>query len=134
MKIFDRVRGWAFRSDDEKVSIDRRAFLRGMAVTSAGLLVPGATVFGAGRVVAAEPLWHFVGADEGEVPVWTDDDGNEYTFRERVPEGGSPVRTPGKVVVVGIDPKARTAGFSVFEFEGVGMYNPCGLTKLTVTR
>ena len=45
MRMFDRLRDWAATSDTERVNLDRRAFLRGMAVTSAGLLVPGATVF-----------------------------------------------------------------------------------------
>ena len=45
MKMFERLREWASSSDDEKMQMDRRAFLKGMAVTSAGVLVPGATVF-----------------------------------------------------------------------------------------
>lgn len=49
MKMFERLREWASSSDDEKMQMDRRAFLRGMAVTSAGLLVPGATVFDLAR-------------------------------------------------------------------------------------
>jgi len=49
MKIFDKIREWASRSDEERVQLDRRAFLKGMAVTSAGLLVPGAAVFDLGR-------------------------------------------------------------------------------------
>lgn len=39
---------WLSASDDEKVAIDRRAFLRGMTVTGAGLLVPAASVFDMG--------------------------------------------------------------------------------------
>ena len=49
MSFFDRLRDWASNSDGEKVRLDRRAFLKGMAVTSAGLLVPGAVMFDMGR-------------------------------------------------------------------------------------
>jgi len=54
MKIFDRIRDWLGASDEEKVMMDRRAFLKGMTVTSAGLLVPGVTIFDVGR--GAPPL------------------------------------------------------------------------------
>ena len=49
MKIFDKIREWASRSDEERVQLDRRLFLKGLAVTSAGLFVPGAAVFDLGR-------------------------------------------------------------------------------------
>ena len=46
-----RIPGFFKTSDDDKVRMDRRAFLRGMTVTAAGLLVPKATVFDQGRIV-----------------------------------------------------------------------------------
>lgn len=46
VKLWERLRGWVSSSEQEKVGIDRRAFLRGMTVTSVGLLVPGVSVFG----------------------------------------------------------------------------------------
>jgi hypothetical protein len=49
VKLFDRIREWASSSDGEKVQLERRMFLKGLAVTSAGLLVPGAAVFDMGR-------------------------------------------------------------------------------------
>lgn len=64
MKIFDRIREWASTSDEDKVRLDRRAFLKGMAVTSAGLLVPGAAVFD----MAARPL-HV----DGNLDAWDPD-------------------------------------------------------------
>jgi len=56
MKIIATIRQWASRSDAEKVSLDRRMFLKGLAVTTAGLLVPTATLFDMGRVVVADPF------------------------------------------------------------------------------
>lgn len=50
MKPFERLRGWVSSSDRDKVSMDRRAFLKGMTVTAGGLLVPGAAVFDMGSV------------------------------------------------------------------------------------
>ena len=61
MKLFDRIKDWASFSEDEKVSLERRALLRGMAVTAAGILVPGATLFDMGRVVKPEPQGPFNG-------------------------------------------------------------------------
>lgn len=51
MKVFQRIRDFFALRETEKVNLDRRAFLQGMAVTSAGVLVPAATVFDFGRVV-----------------------------------------------------------------------------------
>jgi hypothetical protein len=56
MRLWDRVREWAGLSDAGKVSFDRRAFLKGMVVTSAGLVVPGAAVFDMGRIVKPRNL------------------------------------------------------------------------------
>ena len=53
MKIVDRIREWVGMGDDDKVALDRRAFLKGMVVTSAGLLVAGPTVFDMGRRIVA---------------------------------------------------------------------------------
>jgi len=49
MKILDRIKEWASFSDDEKVVLGRRMFLKGLAVTSGGLLVAGPTIFDMGR-------------------------------------------------------------------------------------
>lgn len=49
MHLFDRLKRWAETSDEDKVSLDRRLFLKRLAVTSAGILVPGAAVFDLGR-------------------------------------------------------------------------------------
>lgn len=48
MKLWSRI----FGTEQELESADRRAFIRGMTVTAAGLVVPAATVFGP-RVVPA---------------------------------------------------------------------------------
>ena len=56
MNAWNKIRFWASFSDDEKMQMDRRAFLRGMAVTSAGLLVPGATAFDLGNRVVTGKL------------------------------------------------------------------------------
>lgn len=55
MHIIDTIKGWVTFSDTEKVALDRRLFLQGMAATSAGLLVPAATLFDMGRVIVADP-------------------------------------------------------------------------------
>jgi hypothetical protein len=47
--LFDKFKGWLGFSEEEKVQLDRRAFLKGMAVTSAGVLIPGAAVFDMAR-------------------------------------------------------------------------------------
>ena len=49
MSLFDRIKQWASSSDEDKVALDRRAFLKGMAVTSAGLLVPTVAFFDMGH-------------------------------------------------------------------------------------
>jgi hypothetical protein len=54
MGLFDRLRQWAGLSDSEKVEMDRRAFMKGMSITGAGLLVPGVAVFDLGRGLRAE--------------------------------------------------------------------------------
>ena len=48
MRLFDRLKRWAESTDADKVAMDRRAFLKGMAVSSAGILVPGVAVFDLG--------------------------------------------------------------------------------------
>lgn len=50
MGLFDKLKGWLGFTETERVQMDRRAFLKGMAVTSAGVLVPGAAVFDMARV------------------------------------------------------------------------------------
>lgn len=57
MKLFERIRKFLDLSESEKVRLDRRAFLRGMAVTSAGLLVPAATIFDFGRSLDPQVLF-----------------------------------------------------------------------------
>jgi hypothetical protein len=55
MRLWNQIKQWATFSENEKVQMDRRAFMRGMVVTGAGLLVPGATVFDFGsRIVKPE--------------------------------------------------------------------------------
>jgi len=41
MKLFDRI----FGDDSALAQMDRRAFLRGMAVTAAGIVIPAKTIF-----------------------------------------------------------------------------------------
>jgi hypothetical protein len=54
MGLFDKFKGWLGFSEAEKIQLDRRAFLKGMAVTSAGILVPGAVVFDMAREAPLE--------------------------------------------------------------------------------
>lgn len=53
MGLFDKFKGWLGFSEAEKIQMDRRAFLKGMAVTSAGVLLPGAAVFDMARAAPA---------------------------------------------------------------------------------
>jgi len=115
MGLFDRIKQWATTSDEERVELDRRAFLKGMTVTGAGLLVPGAAFFDMGRGMLL---------DRGRICIQNDYSG----FEMRVP-----VRT--EMVVLGPDdPGNRVIGFSIFEGVGIGVYNPTGLTRLKVKR
>ena len=45
MKLWKQIKQWTRFSEAERVQIDRRAFLKGMTVTGAGLLVPGVSLF-----------------------------------------------------------------------------------------
>ena len=56
MSPFQKLRDWLSFDEDEKMLMERRAFLKGMTVTSAGLLVPGAAVFDLGRVARPREL------------------------------------------------------------------------------
>lgn len=49
MRVLDRVLEWAGMGDGEKMQTDRRLFLKGLAATSAGVLVPTAAMFDMGR-------------------------------------------------------------------------------------
>lgn len=64
MKLFQRIRNFLALRETEKINLDRRAFLQGMAVTSAGLLIPAATVFDLGCLVKSKP-----DCDYGSIPV-----------------------------------------------------------------
>lgn len=59
--------------------------------------------------------------------------GTVYVCCEPEMFGRIPVRTE-LTVLSADDPKNRTIGFSVFSQQGVGAYNPRGLTRLTITR
>ena len=50
-----RIPGFSKLEEPEKVRMDRRFFLRGAAVTAAGLVVPRSAVFDQGRIVKPEP-------------------------------------------------------------------------------
>jgi hypothetical protein len=59
--------------------------------------------------------------------------GTVYVCCEPEMFGRIPVQTE-LTVLSADDPQARTIGFSMFEFLGIGAYNPYGLTRLTITR
>ena len=82
MKMFDRIKEWASMPDGDKVQLDRRAFLQGMAVTSAGLFVPGVTLFDAGRIVQPEANPYWVRSDEPNNLRYTDDVGADFRLIE----------------------------------------------------
>jgi len=71
VRLFDRIKRWAETPDDDKVSLDRRAFLKGMAVTSAGLLVPGAAVFDMGTNYLSMPRVFVPNVPLTETPLLT---------------------------------------------------------------
>jgi len=52
VKLWNQLKSWASFSEDEKEVLDRRAFMKGMMVTGAGLLVPGASLFDMGGRIA----------------------------------------------------------------------------------
>lgn len=52
MKLWNQLKSWASFSEDEREVLDRRAFMKGMMVTGAGLLVPGASLFDMGGRIA----------------------------------------------------------------------------------
>lgn len=54
-EIHDRFRGWLGLSDAQRVNLDRRAFARGLMLTSAGLLLPASSIVDFGR--AEEEAW-----------------------------------------------------------------------------
>jgi len=56
MKLFEKLKGWLGLSDGEKVQMDRRAFMKGMVVTSAGVLLPGATFIDMARALPPAPF------------------------------------------------------------------------------
>ena len=110
MKFLDRIREWAGLSDDDKMQLDRRAFLKGMAVTSAGLFVPGAVVFDMGRVVRPAPpylgwLREWAG-DDVAVKQWMESigrmsvaDASLFAAGDHIMISGTGVKNDGKYVV-----------------------------------
>lgn len=103
MRIFDRIREWASASDDDKVQLDRRAFLKGMAVTSAGLLVPGAAVFDMGRIVRPEaPVPKMTPQDEMEIVgrIQLCGTGGGFAVGDLIQIGGTGTDNDGKYYVV----------------------------------
>lgn len=66
MKLFDNIRAWLGREPEphEIERLDRRAFLCGMAVTTAGLLVPLPTILVPKSIDAADIVFGPCGPPE----------------------------------------------------------------------
>jgi len=63
MGMFDKFKGWLGLSEAEKTRMDRRAFLKGMAITSAGVLIPGALIFDLARRPPLDATRVFIQSD-----------------------------------------------------------------------